>query len=903
MKFKIPWEKILSIFIKLNRAQQQIQTKKMKQKSFQTKNTSSKPNDGFKKPFQVGETLVVKMHAFGPNKLGLSQLPNGYTVVFPIAGKDISFSDDVRVSIESISSGQLKYATAKVLDISKDKTNSARNLPVQAGEILDVSISKVGPKGSGFAEPFENYPIFVPNGQLGDQLKVQITRVRAEYAFGKPVETSLFSKMNSGKSPASSAQMSLKYSGTNVSENLSSALMQNSQFHLVLPKTSKMYRGYAVVKLNGLIVFIKLALGAKLGDSVRIQTMKVGSNYAVAKIVQVSPLSKSDKLMRAKSRVFQMIQTGMHFGEKAIRCHANMRKYVWYRKKGLNQNRPLLKRDRYYINLLKTRRCLQKALKQLAKYAAKGKTFLFVGTKKSASALIARTALFTKTSFFVNTRWLGGMLTNWKTILKSISQIKPILKEKQKMIQTILEKRQKIKYGFIKKVNLLKKRGEKLMAKGRLLITKLKKNKTLLVDQSQELFHKKQEILSKNRVFIEKYSQLKRKKNELVQVYQNLLQKRSVLLFQKQNLWNQLQKNQSRLKEFKQLFLIGQELLKLKKTAKQQQNQIFTVSYSTVQEFAFQEAGQSFTVPNPSNEILNKMIQSMKMKYENSGVSAISSNQNRSKSAEVSEKVADTVVLSKLLNKFTSFLPFIKVYMENQILRHQNLQMLIETNQKNLDQVQNQCVTVQSYSKQLSIQLEKVKGKLLNQQKTLKVLRTKLKRLAAEQRLLKFLPKLRHLQSSQEKMAKIVQILMKKFVDPKMTLPMEEIYDRRFKFTSKKIAAARKQKWQRLEKYFGGITKMAKMNKKQISNNVAIIIGQKNEMNAVRECQKLGIKMFTFVDTDCNPKFSDHIIPVNDDSRNSVKFVLQEMLTHIRLAQKLRQKIDLRKAHKYSKKI
>lgn len=888
----------------------------MKQKSFQTKNTPSKSNEGFKKPFQVGETLVVKMHALGPNKLGLSQLPNGYTVVFPIAGKNISFSDDVRVSIESICSGQLKYATAKVLEIMKDKTNSSRNLPVQAGEILDVSISKVGPKGSGFAEPFENYPIFVPNVQLGDQLKIQITRVRAEYAFGKPVETSLFSKMNSGKSrpstsqsrwAASSAQMSLKYlpanSGTNVSENLSSALMQNSQFHLVLPKTSKMYRGYAVVKLNGFIVFVKLALGAKLGDSVRIQTMKVGSNYAVAKIVQVSPLSKSDKLMRAKSRVFQMIQTGMHFGEKAIRCHANMRKYVWYRKKGLNQNRPLLKRDRYYINLLKTRRCLQKALKQLAKYAAKGKTFLFVGTKKSASALIARTALFTKTSFFVNTRWLGGMLTNWKTILKSISQIKPILKEKQKMIQTILEKRQKIKYGFIKKVNLLKKRGEKLMAKGRLLITKLKQNKTLLVDQSQELFHKKQEILSKNRVFIEKYSQLKRKKNELAQNYQILLQKRSVLLFQKQNLWNQLQKNQSRLKEFKQLFLIGQELLKLKKTAKQQQNQIFTVSYSTVQEFSFQEAGQNFTVPNPSNDILNKMIQSMKMKYENPGVSSVSSNQNRSKSADVSQKASDTVVLSKLLNKFTSFLPFIKVSMENQILRHQNLQMLLETNQKNLDQVQNQCGTVQSYSKQLSIQLEKVKGKLLNQQKTLKVLRTKLKRLAAEQRLLKFLPKLRHLQSSQEKMAKIVQILMKKFVDPKMTLPMEEIYDRRFKFTSKKIAAARKQKWQRLEKYFGGITKMAKMNKKQISNNVAIIIGQKNEMNAVRECQKLGIKMFTFVDTDCNPKFSDHIIPVNDDSRNSVKFVLQEMLTHIRLAQKLRQKIDLRKARKYSKKI
>ena len=148
-------------------------------------------------------------------------------------------------------------------------------------------------------------------------------------------------------------------------------------------------------------------------------------------------------------------------------------------------------------------------------------------------------------------------------------------------------------------------------------------------------------------------------------------------------------------------------------------------------------------------------------------------------------------------------------------------------------------------------------------------------------------------------MAETIQILMKKFVDPKMNYPMDEIYDEKLKFTSKKIAAARKQKWQRLEKYFGGITKMAKMNKKQISNNIAIIIGQQEEMNAVYECKKLGIKMFTLVDTNCNPQLSDHIIPTNDDSRNAIKFILGEMLTRIRLAQKIRQKLLSRPVKKF----
>nr|AYQ94840.1 ribosomal protein S2 [Follicularia botryoides] len=883
------------------------------QKRLQTKNGILSKKVGTT-PFKAGDVLVVKIHALSPNQLGLSQLANGYTIVVP----KVSLADEVRVSIQTVSSGQPKFATAKVLEIlnksqialgnnSQNKQTENQKQSVRAGDILNVQISKTGPKGSGLAEISPDYAVVVPNSKVGDQVKIQLVRVKQDYAFGKIVEPNSLAN----RSKSSVAQMSLKYTSMK-SEDLSSALMQNSKFHLVLPKTARISRGYAIVKLNGFIVFIKMALGAKLGQTVRIQTMKVGSDYAVAKILEVCPLSKAEKLMRTKRRVQQMIQTGMHFGERAIGCHANMRKYVWYRKKGQNQNRPFLKKDRYYINLLRTRRCLRRALKQLAKYAAKGKTFLFVGTKKSASALIARTALFTKTSFFVNTRWLGGMLTNWKTILKSISQIKPILKEKQRIIQNILEKRQKIKYRFIKKVNLLRKRGQKLMAKGKILIAKLKQNKNLLIERSQQLIKNKEQILSKNQVFIQKYIELKSKKAQLLQQSQILAQKGHMLVYQKQNLLKQFKDNQARLQEFKQLFLIGQELLKVKKEAKQKGQQILSVSYGKLQDFSELNKFMAYAVPNPPKEILNRMIQSMKMKYEtklsqNAGfdqnfakaVQSVGQNKNHcALHSSANQKTSNAVVLSKLLNKFTAFLPFMKVYIENLLLRHQNLQILLQNIQKNIELIQSQFQTLKEFNQKISTQLVKLKTKLLAQQKTLKTLRAKLKRLASEQRLLKFLPKLRYLPTPKTKMAETVQTLMKKFVDPKMTIPMEQIYDDRFKFTSKKIAAARKQKWQRLEKYFGGITKMAKMSKKQISNNVAIIVGQQEEMNAVRECQKLGIKMFTLVDTNCNPKFSDHIIPVNDDSRNSVKFVLEQMLTHIRLAQKLRQKVYFRKVQK-----
>ena len=69
--------------------------------------------------------------------------------------------------------------------------------------------------------------------------------------------------------------------------------------------------------------------------------------------------------------------------------------------------------------------------------------------------------------------------------------------------------------------------------------------------------------------------------------------------------------------------------------------------------------------------------------------------------------------------------------------------------------------------------------------------------------------------------------------------------------------------------------------------DVVIIVGQLEEMNAVRECQKLGIRSITILDTDCNPTLADLFIPANDDSVASLQLILNSFLEAIRQGQKL----------------
>lgn len=858
---------------------------------------SNAQNKSLKKlKLKVGDSSVVTIKALGTKNVGLAEISNGYTVIVPKA----KLGETVKIQIEKISA-KPKYATGKLVEIVKE-TNV--KVPVKVDQVLEATIEKKGPKNAGLYSLSKNFTIIVepnPNTgsfKMGEKAKIQITRVKEKYAFAKLVSVIEEQERRMQSKPLQSTTLSAEL---RLASNMLTSLREGSCFNIVLPLNSKSVGNYVVLKLKKSLVFVKLSLGAQLGETVRIKILKTTSKYSLAKITKINPMSKASKDILVKTTVKKMVRSGMHYGEKTIRCHANMRKFLWIRKKGKNQNRPLVKKGRHILNVLKTRTCLNKSLDQLAKYAAKGKTFLFVGTKKPAASLIARTAMLTKTAYFVNTRWLGGMLTNWKTILKSISQIRPILKEKQKLIQKILEKRQKIKKRLLRKVNLLRKKTSKLLTKGKQLLSQIKNDRNVLLNRSQKLFAKKAELVSKNKELLGKYSQLKKQKENLA-IQTNLLQRKgNELIQQKAFLIAEMQKSKQLFEEFKQLSAIGQEVLKLKQEMKKQGKTVWAVPFESMT--SFETTNANALIPNPSSDLLNRIVQAMKLKYEKTNLvmATISMNEsdimqsssNRNMENRPKSGNENTVIMSQLLNKLTDYLPFIEAYMKTLVLRIQILQNLAKDVNAKIQDVSQKLALVNNAELKVKLEtsLTLIEGKLQKEYENFKLLTKKFKQLAAEQKLLKFLPKLRYLPTSRKKMLDTVEFLMKKFVDPKMSYSMDQVYNQKLKFTSKKLAAVRKQKWQRLEKYFGGITKMAKMKKKQITNNVVILIGQQEEMNAVQECRKLGMKMFTVVDTNCNPRLSDYIIPANDDSRNSIKYILGEMLTHIRLGQKLRKKL------------
>lgn len=107
----------------------------------------------------------------------------------------------------------------------------------------------------------------------------------------------------------------------------------------------------------------------------------------------------------------EMARVGMHFGHQARKWNPKMAQYIYTERNGI-----------HIIDLIQTYSHLKQVSEFLVEASSQGKTFLFVGTKKQASRIIAKTALQCN-SFYVNQRWLGGMLTNWKTIQASINKL------------------------------------------------------------------------------------------------------------------------------------------------------------------------------------------------------------------------------------------------------------------------------------------------------------------------------------------------------------------------------------------------------------------------------------------------------------------------------------------------
>ena len=110
----------------------------------------------------------------------------------------------------------------------------------------------------------------------------------------------------------------------------------------------------------------------------------------------------------------QLLEAGVHFGHHTRRWNPKMDQYIFGKRNSI-----------HIINLEKTVPMLYEALEVIQSIAKNGGKFLFVGTKRSASDLIAQAAINCG-QYYVNHRWLGGMLTNWETVSKSIKKLKTL---------------------------------------------------------------------------------------------------------------------------------------------------------------------------------------------------------------------------------------------------------------------------------------------------------------------------------------------------------------------------------------------------------------------------------------------------------------------------------------------
>jgi small subunit ribosomal protein S2 len=108
----------------------------------------------------------------------------------------------------------------------------------------------------------------------------------------------------------------------------------------------------------------------------------------------------------------QLLEAGVHFGHHTRRWNPKMEPYIFGKRNNI-----------HILNLEKTVPMLYEALDAISSIAKNGGQFLFVGTKRSASELIAQAAINCG-QYYVNHRWLGGMLTNWETVSKSIKKLK-----------------------------------------------------------------------------------------------------------------------------------------------------------------------------------------------------------------------------------------------------------------------------------------------------------------------------------------------------------------------------------------------------------------------------------------------------------------------------------------------
>ena len=110
----------------------------------------------------------------------------------------------------------------------------------------------------------------------------------------------------------------------------------------------------------------------------------------------------------------QLLEAGVHFGHQTTRWNPKMAPYIFGKRNSV-----------HILDLSQTVPLMEQALRKVSDIVAGGGRVLFVGTKRQASELVADAAQ-RSAQYYVNSRWLGGMLTNWKTISGSISRLRKL---------------------------------------------------------------------------------------------------------------------------------------------------------------------------------------------------------------------------------------------------------------------------------------------------------------------------------------------------------------------------------------------------------------------------------------------------------------------------------------------
>ena len=124
-----------------------------------------------------------------------------------------------------------------------------------------------------------------------------------------------------------------------------------------------------------------------------------------------------------------LLEAGVHFGHQTKRWNPKMKEYIY-----------TTRDDIYIIDLQKTMSKIEEAYAEINKIAANGGTFLFVGTKKQAQEAAKENAERTN-SYYVTERWLGGTLTNFRTIRSRVKRMEQIEKMEEDGTFDVLPKK------------------------------------------------------------------------------------------------------------------------------------------------------------------------------------------------------------------------------------------------------------------------------------------------------------------------------------------------------------------------------------------------------------------------------------------------------------------------------